>query len=100
MAFECRFGFKRVIEIAPELKGAQEGLLKVMVLQCQYELSQGRIDAPKRLLQIIERHVPDYEGLPALQELLKSIEKKKQLSNELSTQIQYKLVEELQKKKS
>lgn len=99
LAFECRFGFRRVHDIAPDLEGSRSGLLRVLELQARYELDHGRVDAPRQLIHLIEKLAPQFEGLEGLTEKLKTLEMLQQKSGELSTQIQYKLLEELQKKK-
>jgi serine/threonine-protein kinase len=97
-AFECRFGFRRVFEIAPDLEGSRTGLVRVLELQALYELDLGRVDAPRQLVHLIEKMAPQFEGLENIKKKLKSLETLQQKSGELSTQIQYKLLEELQKK--
>lgn len=99
LAFECRFGFHRVSQVAPDLDGPQKGLLRVLELQTKYELSQGRVDAPRQMLRLMEKMDPEFDGLKELREKFTTLEKQKEASRELTTQIQYKLLEELQKKK-
>jgi serine/threonine-protein kinase len=99
LAFECRFGFRRVFDIAPDISGSRKGLVRVLELQALYELGQGRTDAPRRLVNLIKKMEPDYKGIVLIQEKLEELDAKKESSGELSTQIQYKLLEELQKEK-
>ena len=98
-AYLCRFGFQRVAKIAPDLKGTEVGLLRALELQALFELELGKVDTAAKIIQLITSTRPAWEGLKNLETLLKDIETKQHESNELSTQIQYKLMEELQKKK-
>jgi len=98
-AYLCRFGFQRVAKIAPELEGIQDGLLRVLELQTGFELEMGRIETAGRIILLIRNMQPDWKGLAGLESFLKEVETKLHESSELSTQIQYKLMEELQKKK-
>ncbi len=99
IAYLCRFGFQRVEKIAPDLEGAQAGLLRTLELQVLFELELGQIEAAKRIIRLIRDTQPAWERLADLAALLKEVENKQHESNELSTQIQYKLMEELQKRK-
>ncbi len=98
-AYLCRFGFQRVAKIVPELEGIQDGLLRVLELQTGFELEMGRIETAGKIILLIQKMQPDWKGLAGLQALMKEVETKLHESSELSTQIQYKLMEELQKKK-
>ncbi|MCH2586759.1 MAG: hypothetical protein MK138_18550, partial [Planctomycetes bacterium] len=99
IAYLCRFGFQRVEKIAPDLEGTQAGLLRTLELQVLFELELGQIEAARRIIRLIRDTQPAWERLAALATLLKEVENKQHESNELSTQIQYKLMEELQKRK-
>ena len=98
-AYLCRFGFQRVAKIAPELEGIEDGLLRVLELQTRFELEMGRIETAGKIILLISSMQPDWKGLAGLEALMKEVETKLHESSELSTQIQYKLMEELQKKK-
>ena len=98
-AYLCRFGFQRVAKIAPNLEGAGEGLLRVLELQALFELERGRVEPAAKIIDLIRKMRPDWEKLPELEALHEDVVTKQHESNELSTQIQYKLMEELQKKK-
>ncbi len=99
IAYLCRFGFQRVEKIAPDLEGTQAGLLRTLELQMLFELELGQIEAARRVIQLIRDIQPAWERLEGLATLLEEVENKQHESNELSTQIQYKLMEELQKRK-
>ena len=99
IAYLCRFGFQRVEKIAPDLEGAQAGLLRTLELQVLFELELGQIEADRRVIRLIRDIQPAWGRLEDLATLLKEVENKQHESNELSTQIQYKLMEELQKRK-
>lgn len=98
-AYLCRFGFQRVAKIAPKLEGIEAGLLRVLELQTGFELNAGRIETAGKIILLIRKMQPDWEGLAGLEAHLRDVETKLHESSELSTQIQYKLMEELQKKK-
>ena len=98
LAFECRFGFHRVKELSSELAGATEGLVSVLILQAEHELRHGRVDAPQHLLTQIEELAPEHPHLADLQARVRTILQQREASSELTTQIQYKLLEELQKR--
>ena len=98
-AYLCRFGFQRVAKIAPDLEGIEAGLLRVLELQTRFELDMGRIETAGKIILLIRKMQPEWENLALLEAHLLEVETKLHESNELSTQIQYKLMEELQKKK-
>lgn len=95
----CRFGFQRVAKIAPDLEDTRDGLLRVLELQALFELEMGQVTTASRIIRLIRKTQPGWERLADLDALLKDVETKGHESDELSTQIQYKLLEELQKKK-
>lgn len=98
VAFKCGFGFERVATIAPDLPGVSEGLLRVLELQISHELDQGRIEAPLRLLSVVRKMHMDPKRLSVLETRIHEIGSAQQKAGELATQIQYKLLEELQAK--
>lgn len=98
-AYLCRFGFQRVAKIAPGLEGVEEGLLRVLELQAVFELEMGRVETAGKIILLARRMRPDWDRLANLEAFLEEVETKRHESSELSTQIQYKLMEELQKKK-
>ncbi len=98
-AYLCRFGFQRAAKMAPKLEGIESGLLRVLELQTRFELDMGRIETAEKIIVLIRKMQPDWKGLASLEAHLQEIKTKLHESNELSTQIQYKLMEELQKKK-
>ena len=51
------------------------------------------------MLRLMEKMDPEFDGLKELTEKFTALEQQKEASRELTTQIQYKLLEELQKKK-
>ena len=73
--------------------------LRVLELQTRFELEMGRIETAGKIILLISSMQPDWKGLAGLEALMKEVETKLHESSELSTQIQYKLMEELQKKK-
>jgi len=98
VAFKCGFGFERVAKMAPDIPGVSEGILRVVELQISHELDQGRIEGPLRLLGVLRKMRMEPKRLKALEDRIQEVGSKQQKAGELATQIQYKLLEELQKK--
>ena len=95
-AFQCRFGFKNVLEKEPDFEQAQTLLLEAMVLHFKFEIKQGQLDTAHRILTELQELTPDQDLLSPLEQELKQERERRQRSKELTTQIQYKLLEELQ----
>ena len=98
-AFQCRFGFKNVIEKAPSLQKAKDLLLDTIVLHFKFEVKQGQLNTAKRILKELQERTQDTTILAPLIAEVKKEEERRQRSSELSTQIQYKLLEQLQQLK-
>lgn len=97
LAFETRFAFLQVVEASPESKEAQEGLLQTLKLLFLFVIGRGQLDEGRVLLGEIERQEKDVEVTQSLRELLEHANLKAMRTSELTTQIQYKLLEQLQK---
>ena len=97
LAFQCRFGFKRALESFPEDLQLKRDLCQVLFCHARYELSQDRLEMPPLLLQEMKVLGAAQEKINALESEIQSA---KLRSSELAVQIQYKLLEELQRAKN
>ena len=96
LAFECRFGFKRALEAFPDDDKLKQDLCKTLMSQARYELTQNRLEMPPRLLEEIKVLGASSRDIASLDAEIQSA---KLRSSELAVQIQYKLLEELQRAK-
>jgi len=98
LAFETRYAFLQVVEAAPDSIEAQEGLLQTLKLLFLFVVGRGQLDEGRVLLAEIEKQETTGEATQPLRDLLEQANLKAMRSNELTTQIQYRLLEQLQKK--
>ena len=97
LAFECRFGVKHALEVFPDDHELKRDLRRVLICQAQYELAQDRLEMPPRLLEEIKSLDATPDEVSSLEAEIQSA---KLRSSELAVQIQYKLLEELQRAKA
>ncbi|MDP7033649.1 MAG: ATP-binding protein [Planctomycetota bacterium] len=91
LAFQCRFGYQRVLEIMPSTEGAQRGVLRVLELQLIHDIEMGRVDSSRRLIDIMRQMNSDEDRLQELEERIRRTEELRMKADEISTQIQYRL---------
>ena len=98
LAFQTRFGFQQVAKIGPQIKGVKEGLVETLRYMLIFELKNGHLEnAAAIMTEITDLNAPT----AIVQELnaqLEAAQVKRQQSKEIATQIQYRLLEQLQKK--
>ena len=80
----------------PDDEELKRDLRRVLIYQAQYELAQDRLEMPPRLLEEIKLLGATSEEISSLED---EIQAAKLRSSELAVQIQYKLLEELQRAK-
>ena len=83
----------------PTLKKAQDLLVKSIILHFRFEIQQGQLNIARRILKELQELAVADDMIVPLQEELQSEEERRQRSNELATQIQYKLLEQIQQLK-
>ena len=98
LSVQCRFAFEQVLQLAPSFTEARDGLAACIEVQLNYAVDQANFQAARMLLGELAAHISVEPGL--LRELNIRIEEgeREQSSrrDELSTQIHYRLMEELQ----
>jgi hypothetical protein len=95
-AFQSRFGFQRVLMKDANILEAKTALVETMILHFQFEIKQNQIDTASRILSELKELTDDIR-LPELDEKLRKAEEQVQKASEVSTQIHYKLLEEMLK---
>jgi len=95
-AFQGQFACQKVLELRPDHSEAQKILSEFLLLLLRHEIQQSHLRTSKKVMEQIRSVPHDAEALAALEEQYKTMETSRQLSGELSTQIQYKLMEKLQ----
>lgn len=98
LSVQCRFAFEQVLQLAPSFTEARDGLAACIEVQLNYAVDQANFQAARMLLGELAAHTSVEPG--HLRELNIRIEEgeREQSSrrDELSTQIHYRLMEELQ----
>jgi len=97
-AFHGQFACQKVLELRPNHTEAQKILSEFLLLLLRHEIQQRHLRTSKTMMEKIRMGPHDVEALAALEEQYKAMETGRQISGELTTQIQYKLMEKLQDK--
>ena len=98
VSFQCRFAFEEVLRQCPELIQAREGILDTLELMMRFELSSGKLGYAEHLFEEFQSICNDNARVEELQELINKALLIRTKSDELNTQIQYKLIEKLAQK--
>ena len=95
LAFQCRFAFEEALRKHAGLKDAKNGILSVLKIMFHHELGKGAIQHARRyLLELKELGASSLVLFEAKSALDKSVSMRTR-NEELTTQIQYKLMESL-----
>lgn len=100
MAFECRYAFLQVLKKSPGLDSAKQGLIECVRALFLFVVQRGLLVEARPLLKEILALEPSDAIRKECTETLKTEELRSMRSKELNTQIQYKLLEQLQQKTS
>jgi serine/threonine-protein kinase len=95
-AFQGQFACQKVLDIRPTNEDALRTLSECLLLLLRHEIKQGHMLTSERLLDQIKRMPHDEVVLEALERRYEQLQEDRQRSGELTTQIQYKLLEKLQ----
>jgi len=95
LAFQCRFGFEEAYRKSPELQEAQEGIVDTLEIMFRFEVSKGDLRHARTIFQEMKDHGASEERLKEVEALLEEAASSREKSEELSTQIQYKLMEQI-----
>ena len=95
LAFQCQFAFEETLRKIPGMREAEQGILRVLEIMFEHELSKGETHNARRyFLELQDKGAPP-ELLIAVQAALDDSASHRARSDELNTQIQYKLMEKL-----
>jgi len=95
-AFQGQFACQKVLDIRPDNEDAQHTLSEFLLLLLRHEIKQSHLRTSKKLLEQIRAVPHDAAALEALEHEFREMEANRQRSGELTTQIQYRLMEKLQ----
>jgi len=98
VSFQCRFAFEEVLRQCPELSGSQEGIIDTVELMIQFELANGKLGYAEHLFEEFQNICKEESRVAQAHELIHKAQLKRTKSDELNTQIQYKLIEKLAQK--
>ena len=98
VAFQCRFAFEETLRQCPELVQAHEGILDTLDLMIRFELSNGKLGYAEHLFEEFQNICNNKSRVEQLQQLISKALLVRTKSDELNTQIQYKLIEKLAQK--
>ncbi len=93
--FQCRFAFRQVQEQGGDQAAARAGLLSALELMARHELAMGELADASRLIEELDELGASPDRVGSLQAALAQAISQSQLSEELSIQIQYKMMEKL-----
>ncbi len=95
LLFQCRFAFEEALRKSPDLEQAQFGLWKAMEIIAEYEINKGQLNSANRILKELEEQNCDPLIIENLRTRILKAVSKKEKTDELNTQIQYKLMEQI-----
>ena len=95
-AFAGRFACQQVLEIRPKNEEAHRTNTEILLLLATHEIRLMHLNIARELIKQIHSLPHDEAELRKLEQLYNKQESKHQRADELSTQIQYKLLEKLQ----
>ena len=96
-AFECRYAYSQLLKMAPSLGDARDGLIQCLRALFLFVVRRGLLVEARPLMDEILALNPRSDIADELTGILKEEELRSMRSKELNTQIQYKLLEQLQK---
>ena len=107
LSIQCRFAFQQVMEVTPDSSQARRGLVRCIEAQFAHAVAEGNVQSARLLLDELRTFSSEAEAeaeaeagarLDRLEEELEAAQRALAgRQDELSTQIQYTLVERLQK---
>ncbi len=96
LGFQCRFTFEQALRKSSSLKDARSGVLDTLQVLLEYRVSKGEVEHARRLLAELHGLGVDRDRLERAERLVTEASSQRQRADEIATQIQYKLMEQLQ----
>ncbi len=97
LGIQCRFAFEQLLSEEPDLHDARMGLLRTLGGLAWFEIRNRQVEAAVRLRDELENLQAPSEQLSSLTRAIQSLRcEEEQKRGELATQINYRLMEELQ----